>query len=217
MRKVTVYSTKGKSNAVITTDVATWGELQPLLTAEGYDLNSLNATENINRTDLINTGAVLPEGEFTLFLRPKQTKSGSDEEEVDLETASFRELREVIKCMEENEKEAFIGSLEGTNYTHMSTERLRESLISFYDLVEEVSTVIELEEDCEHNTVEVLNTVLSTLNCVATSQENEEIDERVKNIFDEIVGIQNAIDETKVLKLKALDAEALEILKGYNS
>lgn len=219
MRKVTVYSTKGKSNAEITTDVATWGELKVLLTGEGYDLESLNATENINRTDLINTGAALPEGEFTVFLRPKQTKSGY-EESVSLLNASFSELRGVIRTLDVEDKEDYIFYLAGEglhNYTHLSTEVLRSTLIDWLSLEAEEEVVQQVVEDCTYNTVEVLNTVLSTLNCIATTQENEEINERTKCIFDEIVGIQNAIDEEKTLKLVALDAEALEILKGYNA
>lgn len=224
MRKVTVYSTKGKSNAVITTDVATWGELQPLLVAEGYDLDSLNATENINRTDLINTGAVLPEGEFTLFLRPKQTKSGLSVNMSFLSTASFKELRELIKNLDAEgfeEYKEFLREVGHNNWTQLSTQTLRDTLTQWLaNLVEELEEeeeLVELEEDCTHNTVEVLNSILSTLNCVATTQQNDEINERVKVIFDEIVGIQNAVDETKVLKLAALDAEALEILKGYRA
>jgi len=225
MRKVTVYSTKGKSNAEITTDVTTWGELKVLLTGEGYDLESLNATENINRTDLINTEAALPEGEFTVFLRPKQTKSGyitegEDEESVSLLTASFSELRGVIRTLDVEDKEDYISYLAGEglhNYTHLSTEVLRSTLIDWLSLEAEEEAVQQVVEDCTYNTVEVLNTVLSTLNCIATTQDNEEINERTRCIFDEIVGIQNAIDEEKVLKLVALDAEALEILKGYNA
>ena len=214
MRKITVYSTKGKSNAEITTNVTTWGELKPLLAEEGYDLNSLNATENINRTDLINTGASLPEGEFTLFLRPVKTKSGAD---LNLEAASFRELREAIKNFTPEAKEGFLASLGGRNYTQMSTEVLREALREFLLSVVEEEVIEDITEDCTHNTVEVLNSVLTTLNCVAVSQDNEEINERVKYIFDEIIGIQNTIDESKELKLVSLEKEAVDILKGYNS
>jgi len=59
------------------TNVSTWGELQPLVRAEGFDLSSLLAAENINKSDLVNDLAVLPATDFRLFLRPKQTKSGT--------------------------------------------------------------------------------------------------------------------------------------------
>ena len=78
VREIVAYATKGGKIAKINTDVKTWGELKPLLRNEGYDLNSLLAAENINRADLVNDLAVLPEGPFKVFLRPKQTKSGAD-------------------------------------------------------------------------------------------------------------------------------------------
>jgi len=218
MRKITVYSTKGKSNAEITTDVATWGELKPLLVSEGYDLDSLNATENINRTDLINTGAILPEGEFTLFLRPKQTKSGAD---VDLDEAGFRELREIIKSFNAETKREYLESLNGENYTIFPTEKLRQSLKDFLlTLVQEIEEE-EAEEDlvnvCDSNPIDVLQVIVDTLECINVSQDNDEINTRCHFIYDEIRGIENALKEQKDLKQIALDEEALDILKGYKS
>ena len=78
VREIVAYATKGGKIAKINSDVKTWGELKPLLKREGYDLNSLLAAESINRADLVNDLAVLPEGPFRVFLRPKQTKSGAD-------------------------------------------------------------------------------------------------------------------------------------------
>ena len=78
VREIVAYATKGGKIAKINSDVKTWGELKPLLKQEGYDLNSLLAAESINRADLVNDLAVLPEGPFRVFLRPKQTKSGAD-------------------------------------------------------------------------------------------------------------------------------------------
>ena len=39
-----------------------------------YDLSSLKATENINRTTLDYDDSVLPAGDFELYLRPGKTK-----------------------------------------------------------------------------------------------------------------------------------------------
>ena len=186
MRKVTVYSTKGKTNAEITTDVTTWGELRELLISEhGYEMDSLNATENINRTDLINTGANLPEGEFTLFLRPVKTKSGNGLVEVTREylvSTDFKGLREAIKSLPQDLKEDYVKSLRGENYTHFTTAKLRV-----------------------------------TLKCINVSQDNSEISERCHIIYDEMEGISNVLNEEVDLKKVALDEEALDILKGYNS
>ncbi len=75
-REITIYATRGGQMKKIMTSVTTWGELQPLVRREGFDLSSLLAAENINKSDLVNDLAVLPATAFRLFLRPKQTKSG---------------------------------------------------------------------------------------------------------------------------------------------
>jgi hypothetical protein len=76
-REITIYATRGGQMQKITTDVTTWGELQPLVRNAGFDLSSLLAAENVTKTDLVNDLAVLPTSAFRLFLRPKQTKSGA--------------------------------------------------------------------------------------------------------------------------------------------
>ena len=72
MRKIIIFSTRGSQKRVHESNVTTWGELKEEL-ANLYDFNSLQATENINRTDLVNDTAKLPEQDFTLFLRPRET------------------------------------------------------------------------------------------------------------------------------------------------
>jgi hypothetical protein len=76
-REITIYATRGGQMQKIMTSATTWGELQPLVRNAGFDLNSLLAAENINKSDLVNDLAVLPATAFRLFLRPKQTKSGT--------------------------------------------------------------------------------------------------------------------------------------------
>jgi hypothetical protein len=76
-REITIYATRGGQMKKIMTSATTWGELQPLVRSEGFDLSSLLAAENINKSDLVNDLAVLPATAFRLFLRPKQTKSGA--------------------------------------------------------------------------------------------------------------------------------------------
>jgi hypothetical protein len=76
-REITIYATRGGQMKKIMTSATTWGELQPLVRSEGFDLSSLLAAENINKSDLVNDLAILPATAFRLFLRPKQTKSGA--------------------------------------------------------------------------------------------------------------------------------------------
>lgn len=94
-RKIKIWSTEGENGRIIETDLATWGELKELLMTEGYNIPALHATESITRTDLVNDMAVLPSQNFNLFLRPKETKSGSSNKAV-VQALSYKELRQQV-------------------------------------------------------------------------------------------------------------------------
>lgn len=81
-REITIYATRGGDLKKITTDVATWGELKPLIQAQGFDVKNLLAAESITRMDIVNNMAILPTVPFRVFLRPTQTKSGYDSKTV---------------------------------------------------------------------------------------------------------------------------------------
>lgn len=121
MAKITIFSTKGASKRVHETSVTTWGELKTEI-AEHYDFSNLQATENVNRTDLSAPSANLPAGDFTLFLRPIKTKSGS---------LSYTEAREIIK--EDEELQKYIKDTYGRNYTNLPTSTLNEAIENMYD------------------------------------------------------------------------------------
>lgn len=123
-REIVAYATKGGKLAKITTAVKTWGELKPLLKAQGYDLNSLLAAENVNRADLVNDLAVLPEGPFKVFLRPKQTKSGAD--------LPYKEVRAKIQALIASDGDAAKAHFnEGKNYTTKKGDELNVLLNSY--------------------------------------------------------------------------------------
>lgn len=94
-RKIKIWSTEGENGRVIETNLATWGELKELLMTEGYNIPALHATESITRTDLVNDMAALPPQNFNLFLRPKETKSGSSNKAV-VQALSYKELRQQV-------------------------------------------------------------------------------------------------------------------------
>lgn len=124
VREIVAYATKGGKIAKINTDVKTWGELKPLLRGEGYDLNSLLAAESINRSDLVNDLAVLPEGPFRVFLRPKQTKSGAD--------LPYKEVRAKIQELIASDGDVAKAHFnEGKNYTTKKGEELNVLLNSY--------------------------------------------------------------------------------------
>ena len=124
VREIVAYATKGGKIAKINTDVKTWGELKPLLKREGYDLNSLLAAESINRADLVNDLAVLPEGPFRVFLRPKQTKSGAD--------LPYKEVRAKVQELIASDGDVAKAHFnEGKNYTTKKGDELNTLLNSY--------------------------------------------------------------------------------------
>ena len=124
VREIVAYATKGGKIAKINTDVKTWGELKPLLKREGYDLNSLLAAESINRSDLVNDLAVLPEGPFRVFLRPKQTKSGAD--------LPYKEVRAKVQELIASDGDVAKAHFnEGKNYTTKKGDELNVLLNSY--------------------------------------------------------------------------------------
>ena len=124
VREIVAYATKGGKIAKINTAVKTWGELKPLLKREGYDLNSLLAAESINRADLVNDLAVLPEGPFRVFLRPKQTKSGAD--------LPYKEVRAKVQELIASDGDVAKAHFnEGKNYTTKKGDELNVLLNSY--------------------------------------------------------------------------------------
>lgn len=75
MRAITVFSSKINKKKNISSTATTWGELreeiQDLLT------ESMSATILPSKLQLVDAGAILPTGEFTLILKPTSTKSGA--------------------------------------------------------------------------------------------------------------------------------------------
>lgn len=122
-REITIYATRGGQMKKITTAVRTWGELQPLVRREGFDLGSLLAAENINKTDLVNDLAVLPEGNFRLFLRPKQTKSGAPDRK-----ECFAIIKDHI-AKNPGDKSKFI--IDGKNMTQLSTPVVQDLVAKY--------------------------------------------------------------------------------------
>ena len=129
MRKIIVYSTKGKSGS-FESNAKTWGEIQSDVRRIVGDLDNLIATENVNKTNLGHQDSVLPEGDFKIFLRPSKTKSGA----TNFNSMSFKELRTFIAeqgqpCKDYLNDEA---KKSGRNWTQLSTEEIQKYLSSYY-------------------------------------------------------------------------------------
>jgi hypothetical protein len=122
-REITIYATRGGQMKKIMTSATTWGELQPLVRNEGFDLSSLLAAENINKSDLVNDLAVLPATAFRLFLRPKQTKSGA---------LDRKECFAAIKAhLATNPGDKSKFTIDGKNVTQLSTSVVQDLVAKY--------------------------------------------------------------------------------------
>lgn len=121
-RKITFYSTKG-GKTMVETDATTWGEIKKL--TSNYNFSKLIATENIGKTTLEHSEAILPEGDFVIFLRPSNVKSGT----IDYDNLSFMEIRSLLTS---GDKENLY-TIHGHNYTLISKASLIDYLSSKKD------------------------------------------------------------------------------------
>lgn len=76
MRKLTIYSTVGNDMKEVFVQSTLWGDLQGELAGKGINVNGMKAIIGDSQVTLESNQAVLPEGEFILFLMPGKVKSG---------------------------------------------------------------------------------------------------------------------------------------------
>lgn len=75
-REVTVVSTRGERK-IISTSATKWLELKKQVEDAGYNLNNSKCMESIRKNTLESKDALLPEGNFHLFIMPYKSKSGA--------------------------------------------------------------------------------------------------------------------------------------------
>jgi hypothetical protein len=128
-RKIIVYSTRGGQKRTFDTDVETWGDLKNLISESdlNFEFDRLQAAESVNKTTLEHPEAKLPEGDFVLMLKPKDTKAGSD--------LSFKELKALAKS--DAGFRAHVEQLAGKNYTHCSTQNFKDAYAEYFGRTEE--------------------------------------------------------------------------------
>jgi hypothetical protein len=104
-RSIKVYTTVGVSGTV-ETNVRTLGELKPILRQQEIDYSGMKMLVGETKNELNVDDAVLPEGDFKLYLVPQKTKSGSIEdtlEEIQEEQAEqAAKLNEILSILKGN-------------------------------------------------------------------------------------------------------------------
>lgn len=75
-RKVTVISSQRNGAVEFTTDATNWEQLKNTISNDLGDVCNMAATIKETRNSLSAPNALLPEGEFTLYLTPQKIRAG---------------------------------------------------------------------------------------------------------------------------------------------
>ena len=115
-RKIKIYTTNGMPGT-IETNVSTLGELKPILRQREVNYDGMKLLVGETKNELSQDEAILPEGDFKLYLMPAKTKSGVD----------FDEMEEAIERVE-SKLDRILSKLDNKSYT--ASDVLQPSLIS---------------------------------------------------------------------------------------
>jgi len=119
---ITIVTTRGKSTKIKYSGPKVWESLKPVIQQAGYNLDNMKAVEGVNRHTLEHPQAVLPDGDFRVFLMPYESKGGAKRAEL------YATIRDFIEANEEKAKAHFNAD---KNYTTKSSEEL-EALVKSY-------------------------------------------------------------------------------------
>ena len=216
-RKITLYNTRGSALQHIDTDVQTWGELKPLVSNLGFDVNRLNATENITKNDLVLDKAILPDKDFTIFFRQKDTKAGTD-----YSAMSYKEARKTIQEILASTPEASAHFNEGKNYTTKGTEELRSLLASYapatpapVEAVSNVADVVASVAQAKPSNISYVAASINMLDNVDVSTD-EELEGRLEFAKEELQGVANYLAE-KGEEISTIPAGYTEVSSGITA
>lgn len=95
-RKIKIYTTNGMPGT-IETNVSTLGELKPILRQREINYDDMKLLVGETKNELSQDEAILPEGDFKLYLMPAKTKSGVDFDEME---DSINRIAEDVEMIE---------------------------------------------------------------------------------------------------------------------
>ena len=118
-RKIKIYTTNGMPGT-IETNVSTLGELKPILRQREVNYDGMKLLVGETKNELSQDEAILPEGDFKLYLMPAKTKSGVD----------FDEMKETLERIE-SKVDRILSKLDNESYKGSSVSQT--DLISLED------------------------------------------------------------------------------------
>jgi len=128
MRKVTAFSSGQNSRKVVVDSKAqTWGELMKDFDAAGVVYKNMSVVERASRNNLVVPDAILPAGDFLVYLLPEKTDSG-----VNATAWPYKDLRGFIQsAIVQNGEAAKAHFNKDKNYTLKSTPEMINLINSY--------------------------------------------------------------------------------------
>jgi len=204
MRTITVVATKNGKIKKYQSNASTWGELKTLI-IDDYDLSNLKPTENINKTTLEHNDAILPDGDFRLFLRPAKTKSGAD-----LEELKRNELIQIIQDMNNGLEEKILRKQGTNNLVFVSKKALIKAIKKHQEKTQSAKFII---YDLEKAVTE-LNSAHNNLYNLSVEGENySTITEDIANTIERLNNYIDMLEKDGLLALMEDDIISLEMRK----
>ena len=120
-RKIKIYTTNGMPGT-IETNVSTLGELKPILRQREVNYDDMKLLVGETKNELSQDEAILPEGDFKLYLMPAKTKSGVDFDEMEEAIERIEDKLEMILFKLDN-KSATVSSVSQTNLISPEDQR----------------------------------------------------------------------------------------------
>ena len=111
-RKIKIYTTNGMPGT-IETNVSTLGELKPILRQREVNYDGMKLLVGETKNELSQDEAILPEGDFKLYLMPAKTKSGVD----------FDEMEETLERIE-SKVDRVLSNLDNESYKGSSVSQV---------------------------------------------------------------------------------------------
>ncbi len=132
MRQIVILSPKGQKRTVLQSEAVIFNDLLTEMQNQNIDTKSMKFIIGETQHTLESKNATLPTGNFTLFLTPTTSKSGAD-----WNNASYKECKAKIKELRAayDEAEAWFG-----DYTHKTTDQLRDDLVEWFNKYEDESS-----------------------------------------------------------------------------
>lgn len=194
-RKVTLKLTTQKDLVVREVEARTFGELKQELPDINFD--GMRVVERATKNTLQVDEAILPPTDFLLFVVPEKVKSGAKVPQIDVEKASYNELRSHISMLNKmkNTNIPLTGKIEDLRAGLRSYLGGNKTPKKLMPTVEEVSPV-EIIQACKQEINKAIDTLIETVENLVTPVPMEDdcvIKTTLKDLDNEVSEIKKSL------------------------